>query len=235
MVVPEMLAPAGNIIFLNVKDDYYLVLPPDKDLSNTDARRAFLQYVVDPLVLKNSKDIGLIREQVKLLLDERRKTDPSISPDVFLTISRSLVSAIDARQIEFTRSQIATEQARVKIETMKTVPEKRAVSAELDRQKIQLADETALMLSDAYERGAVMSFYFAEQLKGTENSGFDIASSLREMIATFDASKEMDRLARNADAKQRALAAREARRKNPIAIETAADNPVTKRLLDIQK
>ena len=153
MVVPEMLAPAGNIIFLNVKDDYYLVLPPDKDLSNTDARRAFLQYVVDPLVLKNSKDIGLIREQVKLLLDERRKTDPSISPDVFLTISRSLVSAIDARQIEFTRSQIATEQARVKIETMKTVPEKRAVSAELDRQKIQLADETALMLSDAYERG----------------------------------------------------------------------------------
>ncbi|HRA40377.1 MAG TPA: hypothetical protein PK108_07455 [Pyrinomonadaceae bacterium] len=235
MVVPEMLAPAGNIIFLNVKDDYYLVLPPDKDLSNTDARRAFLQYVVDPLVLKNSKDIGLIREQVKLLLDERRKTDPSISPDVFLTISRSLVSAIDARQIEFTRSQIATEQARVKIETMKTVPEKRAVSAEVDRQKIQLADETALMLSDAYERGAVMSFYFAEQLKGTENSGFDIASSLREMIATFDASKEMDRLARNADAKQRALAAREARRKNPIAIETAADNPVTKRLLDIQK
>lgn len=139
-------------------------------------------------------------------MDERHKTDPSISPDVFLTISRSLVSAIDARQIEFTRSQIATEQARVKIETMKTVPEKRAVSAELDRQKIQLADETALMLSDAYERGAVMSFYFAEQLKGTENSGFDIASSLREMIATFDASKEIDRLARNADAKQRALA-----------------------------
>lgn len=52
MVVPEMLAQAGNIIFLNVKDDYYLVLPPDKDLSNTDARRAFLQYVVDPLVFE---------------------------------------------------------------------------------------------------------------------------------------------------------------------------------------
>ncbi len=143
LVVPEMLAPAGNIIFLNVKDDYYLVLPPDKDLSNTDARRAFLQFVIDPLVLKQSKDIGLIRDQVKLLLDERRKSDPSISPDVFLTVSRSLVSAIDARQIEFTRSQIATAQAREKIGTMKTDPEKRAVSAELERQKSVLADETA--------------------------------------------------------------------------------------------
>ncbi len=44
-----------------------------------------------------------------------------------------------------------------------------------------------------------MAFYFADQLKGTEDSGFDIASSLREMIATLDASKE--RPFRNAEAK----------------------------------
>ncbi|MBX7053475.1 MAG: hypothetical protein K1X36_00840 [Pyrinomonadaceae bacterium] len=235
LVVPEMLAPAGNIIFLNVKDDYYLVLPPDKDLSNTDARRAFLQFVIDPLVLKQSKDIALIRDQVKQILDERRKADPSISPDVFLTVSRSLVSAIDARQIEFTRAQIATAKAREKIATMKTDADRRAVSAELDRQKSALADETALMLSESFERGAVMAFYFADQLKGTEDSGFDIASSLREMIASFDAAKEGDRLARNAEAKKRALAARELRRKSSVAVETAPDNPVTRRLLEIQK
>ena len=235
LIVPEMLAPAGNIVFLNVKDDYYVVLPPDKDLSYTDARRAFLQFVIDPLVLKNAKDISLIRDAVKPILDERRKSDATISPDVFLTVSRSLVAAVDARQIEFSRGAMATAKAREKIVQMKTDAEKRAVSADLERFKQALSDDTALRLSEAYERGAVLSFYFAEQLKGTEDSGFDIASSMREMIASFDAAKEVDRLGRNAEARKRALAARESRRKNPIVPEATAENPVTKRLLEIQK
>jgi len=234
-VVPEMFAPSGNVNFLNIKDDYYVVVPPDKDLSYSDVRRAFLQFVIDPLVLKNSKDISLIRDAVKPLLDERRKSNPGISPDVFLTVSRSLVAAVDARQTEYVKSRAATDIARQRILTMKTDAEKRSVSAELEKNKLALADETALTLSEAYERGAVMAFYFAEQLKGTEDSGFDIASSMREMIATFDAAKETDRLAQNADARKRAMAAREDRKKSAGTIEPTVDNPVTAKLLEIQK
>ncbi len=234
IIVPEMLSPVGNVNFLNIKDDYFVVLPPDKDLSYSEVRRAFLQFVVDPLVLKNSKEILGIKDAIKVLLDERRKVDPSISPDVFLTVSRSLIAAVDARQEEYVKSSIALDQARRKIGMVKSDAERLEISTELNKFKAALADETALGLSVDYEKGAVLAFYFAEQLEGTEDSGFDIASSMREMLATFDPTKETDRLAQNADARKRAMAAHASRKTKPET-SVLAENPVTTRLLEIQK
>ena len=99
-VVPEMLAPRGSVNFLNVRDDYYVILPPDKDLSYSDVRRAYLQFVIDPLVLSNSKEIAVIRDWAKPVLEERRKSDRTVSPDVFLMVSHSLVAAVDVREIQ---------------------------------------------------------------------------------------------------------------------------------------
>ena len=98
-----------------------------------------------------------------------------------------------------------------------------------------VADEAALQLSEDYEKGAVLVFYFAEQLKGVEDSGFDIASSMREMVLSFDPAKETGRYASFAEARKRALAVREARKKNPAQQNVIAVNPVTTRLGDIQK
>lgn len=235
MLVPEMLAPAGNVNFLNIKDDYYVVLPPDKDVSFSEVRRAYLQFVIDPLVLKNSKDVVLIRDGVKALLAERRKEDPTISPDVFLTISRSLIAAADAMQEEQLKSSIATDQARQRITQVKSEEDKLKVSAELKRVQEELADERLARLSEDYEHGAVLAFYFAEQLKGTQDSGFDIASSMREMIANCDPLKEKDRLTQYADARKRAIAVRTSRKTTPGSSVVVAENPVTNRLLEIQK
>ncbi len=234
-IVPELLASKGTINFRNVGDDYYTIVPPDTDLSVSEVRRAYLQFVVDPLVANNAKDISTFRAGIKSLLDERRKENVDISPDIFLTVSRSLVAAIEAKEIEFQKTRIATAQARNKIDRMKTVEEKRAVSAELEAFKKSLADETALQLSEAYERGAVLAFYFADQLKGLEYSGTDIAGSLRDIILSLDTTKETNRLAQFADARRRALTAREERRKNPGSKEIVIKNPVTKKLLDIDK
>lgn len=236
VVVPEMLAPAGNVQFLNIRDDYYVIVPPDADLSYSDARRAFLQYVVDAIVLTNAKDISAIRPAVKQLLDERRKVTPNLSPDPFLAVSRSLVAAIDARQPEYTRVTSATNIARQKIATLKTDTERRAVSSKLEEFKQAQADETALRLSEDYEKGAVLAFYFAAQLRGLEDSGFDIAASMRDMLLSLDASKEINRLSEFADARKRAAASRESRKNSPAPTEiTAVENPVTTRLLEIQK
>jgi hypothetical protein len=235
-IVPEMLAPSGNVVYLNVKDDYYVVVPPDTDITFSEARRGFLQFVIDPIVLSNAKDIATIRDSVKAILDERRKIDPRISPDVYLTISRSLVAAIDAKQGENLRRTIALDQSRRKIDLAKTAEEKKAIADELQKYNATLADETILQLSEDYDRGAVLVFYFAEQLKGVEDSGFDIASSMREMILSFDPAKETGRYASFADARKRALAVREERKKNPAQQQTViAVNPVTNRLVDIQK
>jgi hypothetical protein len=111
-VVPEMLAPAETINFLNIRDDYYVVVPPDTDLGSSEVRRGFLQFVFDPLVLNNPKDIATISGGVKQLLEERRKANPAVSPDVYLSISRSLVAAVDVRQGEYEKISIATAQAR---------------------------------------------------------------------------------------------------------------------------
>lgn len=233
-IVPEMLAPAGSINFLNVKDDYFAVLSPETDLAGSGVRRAYLQFVVDPLVLSNSKEIATVRDSVKKLLEDRRKIDPSISPDVYLTISRSLVTAIETKQTQNALTAIATSQARQRIDRAKTTEEKTAIARELDRYNKSQADEAALQLSESYEKGAVLSFYFAEQLKGIEDSGFDIASSIREMLLSFDPTKEVNRLEQYADARNRAVAAREERRKNPTAVNIA-ENPVTAKLLDVQR
>jgi hypothetical protein len=232
-IVPELLAPNGNINFLNIGDDYYAIVPPEIDLSSSEVRRAYLQFVFDPLVLNNAKDITAFRPAIKQILDEQRKNNPNVSPDVYLSISRSLVAAADARQTEYEKVRIATAQARRNIERMKTDAEKRAVSAELEKYKQAAADETALQLSEAYKRGAVLSFYFADQFKGLEDSGFDVASSLRDMILSLDATKETNRLEQYAEAGKRA----EARRKTPAAqtVSGAIENPVTNKLLEIQK
>ncbi|MEP7213535.1 MAG: hypothetical protein ABI791_10685 [Acidobacteriota bacterium] len=232
-IVPEMLAPAGTVNFLNIKDDYFAVLPPETDLGGSGVRRAYLQFVIDPLVLNNSKEIAVIRDSVKKLIDDRRKIDPTISPDIYLTISRSLVTAIEAKQNQNTLTAIATSQARQKIDRARSVNEKTAISGELEKYIKSLEDETALQLSESYEKGSVLSFYFAEQLKGVEDSGFDIASSMREMLLSFDPAKEVNRLDQYADARKRALAVREDRKKNPTAA-TIAENPVTATLREVQ-
>jgi tetratricopeptide (TPR) repeat protein len=235
-IVPELLEPAGNVQFLNIRDDYYVVVPPDTNLAVSDARRAFIQYVVDAIVLTNSKEISSIIPSVKQLIDQRRKTDANISPDPFLAVSRSFVSAIDAKELEYTKVSSATFLARQKIDTLKSDDEKRKVTADLEKFKQAQADETALRLSEDYENGAVLSFYFAQQLNGMEASGFDIAASMRDILLSFDAAKEGDRLTQFADARKRAATAREARKNSPQTVEVAvAENPVTAKLLEIQK
>ena len=55
------------------------------------------------------------------------------------------------------------------------------------------------------------------------------------MILALDTTKEGNRLAENAEAKKRALAARAERKNRPDSTTALVENPVTTRLLDIQK
>ncbi|MGI9055893.1 MAG: hypothetical protein ACR2F2_08850 [Pyrinomonadaceae bacterium] len=230
-IVPEMFEPKGTINFRNVGDDYFAIVPPDTNLSESEVRRAYLQFVVDPLILANAKEITAFREGIKTLLDERRKEKTDLSPDIFLAVSRSLVAAIDAKENEYRKTQIATVEARRKIDTVQGVDEKRKVSAALDDYKKELSDETALRLSETYENGGVLAFYFARQLNGLADSGFDIAGSMRDIILSFDPSAESNRLAEFAAARKRGIQARADGRLKALTI---IENPVTKKLQGIE-
>ena len=235
VIVPELLAPIGYVNFVNIKDDYYAVVPAEADLTSSEVRRAYLQFTVDPMILGVAKEIEAVRPAIKQLLDERRKVDPSTSPDVLLTISRSLVAAIDTKQLESVRLKFATQQARERIAQMKTEAEKLAVSTELEKYKKAVDDDAILRLSEDYEKGAILAFYFADQLRGQEESDFDISSSIKEMIAAFDATKESGRYESYAEARTRAKAVREDFKKNVAKTPSIIENPVSTKLVAIQE
>ena len=79
-VLPDLLAARGAINFRVIGDDYYAIVPQGTDPASSELRRAYLQFVIDALVLRFDNDIALRREQIKLLLDERQKAGDQVSP-----------------------------------------------------------------------------------------------------------------------------------------------------------
>lgn len=210
-IVPDLLGVTGAINFRVIGDAYYAVLPAGTDPASSELRRAYLQYIVDPLVLRFNRQIAERREQIKLIITAREKAGASVSPDVYLTVSRSMVAAADARFDEARKLESLREEARVKLAAAKDENTRRALSNEFQANSRGVEEETIARLADDYEHGALLAFFFADQLKGTESSGFDVASFFVDMIGSFDPKREAARLTEHAEARQRALAARQAR------------------------
>jgi tetratricopeptide (TPR) repeat protein len=211
LILPDLLAPRGAINFRIIGDDYYAVVPEGTDPASSELRRAYLQYVIDALVLRFNKQIAERREPIKQLLSERQKAGGQASPDVFLSVSRSLVAAADARYDELRKREALGRDTRGRLTAAKTEADRNAIAKTAQAELSVIQDETVARLADEYERGAVLSFFFADQLKDIESAGFDLAAFFPDMIASFDPVRETRRPAEYADARQRAIAAREAR------------------------
>src|SRR5215212_7258549 len=120
LILPDLLAPRGAINFRIIADDYYAVVPEGTDPTSSELRRAYLQYVIDALVLRFNKGIAERREPIKQLLSDRQKAGGQASPDVFLSVSRSLVAAADARYEEMRRLEFVSRDARARQTAAKT-------------------------------------------------------------------------------------------------------------------
>lgn len=210
-VVPDLLGATGTVNFRVIGDDYYAVLPEETDPASSELRRAYLQYVVDPIVLRFNRETAERRDQIKAVISEREKAGATISPDAFLAVSRSLVAAADARYEEARKLESLRQEAAIKIAAAKDIASRQAISREFQANIKVAEDETIARLADDYERGAILAFFFAEQLKGIESSGFDVAGFFADMVASFDPVREARRLTEHAEARRRALAARQAR------------------------
>jgi hypothetical protein len=126
-------------------------------------------------------------------------------------VSRSLVTAADARYEETRRLEMIARDSRARLAAAKTDAERATIGKSAQAEMKAVQDETIARLAEEYEKGAVLSFYFADQLKGIESAGFDLANFFADMIASFDPVREAKRPAEYAETVQRALAAREAR------------------------
>ena len=211
LILPDLLAPRGAINFRIIGDDYYAIVPENNEPSESEARRAYLQYVIDGLVLRFNKEVALRRDAVKQLLSERQKAGVQVSPDAFLSVERSLVAAADARYVEARSLEALGRSNRAQLAAAKTDADRAAITKNSQIEIKAIQDETVARLAEEYEKGAVLTFFFADQLKGIESAGFDLANFFPDMIASFDPVREAKRPSEYAETVQRANAAREAR------------------------
>jgi hypothetical protein len=215
-LVPDLLAAPGAVNFRVVGENYYAIVPADVDPRLSETRRAYLQFVVDPLVAHVNKEVAAKRDEIKLLLErEHARTGRDLSPDVFLAVSRSLVAAADARLDEAVRLGVLQIEANERAKKTADQAARDRVVKEARERASHIEDEAVEQLADAYEGGAVLAFHFAEQLKGVEGSGFDISNFLPDMISSISAERETNRpaeyaavVARAREARKRALAER---------------------------
>ncbi|HKP36986.1 MAG TPA: hypothetical protein VJT71_09010 [Pyrinomonadaceae bacterium] len=209
-IVPDLLAAPGAVNFRVIADDYYTVVPEGTDPASSELRRGYIQYVVDALVLRGNKEIAARREQVKQLIDARTKEGASISPDAFVVVTRSLVAAADARFEESVRLGAVDSLQRSRVSKAKDEAARAAIVREAQAARAAIADETIARLAEDYENGAVLDFYFADQLRDISASGFDVSNFFGDMIAGFDPARESKRLPEIKAARDRAIAARKA-------------------------
>jgi hypothetical protein len=245
-IVPDLLAAQGTINFRVIADDYYAIVPEGTDPTSSEIRRGYLQFVLDPLVLKFNKEISAQRAQVKLLIDARTKEDATVSPDVFVVISRSLVAAADARYEETNRLAAVTIIQRARLQQAKDEATRQTVARESEARRAAIADETIARLAEEYENGAVLDFFFADRLRDFQGSGFDIANFFAEMIAGIDPAREGKRLAELATVRDRALAARKAHPRYSLwlidpeaeareAVNASTNSALVKSLSEVEK
>jgi hypothetical protein len=210
-ILPDLLAAPGTINFRIIGDDYYAIVPEGTDPGASELQRAYLQYVIDPLMVRFNREIAARREQIKQIISEREKAGATVSPDIFLVVSRSLVAAADTRFEEAKKLEVLSREARSQIDRTTDAAARAVIAKETEMAQKAIQDESTAKLADEYERGAVLAFFFADQLKGIESSGFDITNFFIDMISSFDPVRESNRPAEYAQARQRALEQRKAR------------------------
>jgi len=209
-IVPDLLAAPGAVNFRVIADDYYAIVPEGTDPTSSEIRHAFLQFVIDPLVLKFNKDISAQRDQIKQLIDLRTKAGATVSPDVFVVVGHSLVTGAEARFDEAMRLTEVTRLQRQRVQQAKDDAERKTIATQAESARAAIADEAVARLAEEYEDGAVLDFFFADRLRDFQSSGFDIANFFAEMLTGIDPAKENTRLTDAATARNRAGEARKA-------------------------
>ncbi|HWW74053.1 MAG TPA: hypothetical protein VNZ44_01585, partial [Pyrinomonadaceae bacterium] len=226
-VVPDLLAAPGAINFRAVGDDYFAVVPADVDPRLSEMRRAYIQFVVDPLIARFSREVAARRPEIRQLLEaEQARGRRTFSPDVFLAAARSLVAAADVRLDVIVRLQALQIETSRRLQAAKSQAERDAAMKESRERTAAIDDAAVAQLAEAYERGAVLAFHFADQLRGVEGAGFDISNFVPDMIAAFNLERELKRPAEYAAAVTRD---REARRRASEARAKEAATPAPER------
>src|SRR5439155_18356639 len=141
-IVPDLLAAPGTVNFRVIADEYYAIIPEGTDPTSSELRHAFLQFVIDPLVLKFNKGISAQRDQIKQLIDARTRAGGAVSPDIFVVVGRSLVAAAHARFDEAARLNEVMSLQRRNLQQARDENARKDIATQAEAARAAIADET---------------------------------------------------------------------------------------------
>ena len=254
-VVPDLLGASNSAKLRVIGDNYYAIIGAAIDPQNSiEFRRAYLQFLIDPLVVQNAKAVVANRAAVRGLLDDLAQKkqrefetakaqnkllstavyESQISPDPFLAVVRSLVAAAEIRQRKNQRIERLALTAQ--IAAAKKLPvDQTEVKVVNNRLTFPRAESEAFgELSEAYDSGAVLVFFFDDKLRAQDTASLDISGALADMFASFDGNAEKIRLKQNestraqsiADLRQRRAVAAQQATADATAANSVRSNPL---------
>jgi hypothetical protein len=168
VIIPDLFNASNAANLRVVRDTYFLLLGPSNLPSIESMRRAFLTFVLDPLVERQIKEVAAIRTDLRKLMETRGdKLDRDYAErSAYFLITDSLVQATNARM------DVLGMAAR------NSSPE----------------DEAIYQLSLGYERGSVLVYHFYDQMKAFEPVGVNIRDYIASMLGNVDYERESVRL-----------------------------------------
>ncbi|MBI4851490.1 MAG: hypothetical protein HY819_06830 [Acidobacteria bacterium] len=173
-IFPNPFAPAGTVLSRNdvlngadsesrrLGDDYFIVM--SEQSTREHIRHAFLRFVLDPIVGKNSVEIAELKERIDPLIAVLPNAKERAKRNVFEVVGESIARAVGIR-----------------------------LTARLAGGNVG-SDEAISQLSQYYEQGFVLVFHFYDALAGLERSGVDVGDFFPAMLTSIDFAHEAKRL-----------------------------------------
>jgi len=229
-VVPDLLnaqntAYFRNDIVVNLEneegglpgDDYLVVVGPTPSSDIKEIRRAFIRFVMDPIIDKNlqavvnprTKQRTELGEAIVKLVQQLPKATNELKQSLPLIIRESFTYAVEAGMA-------------------------RSAAAPAELQQVE--EDNLYNLSIYYERGAVLAFHFYQALKGLESTGIDVSSLFASFLSNTDIARESTRSAGFAELRARVEKRRAEQRAQAVkASLPGVDEHVAARLVQADK
>lgn len=225
VIMPDLLNASNAVNLRIVRDSYYVLIGPSVDPGDA-VRRAFLRFVIDPLMERQVKEVREIGPDLKALLKSRGdKIDPEYAErSAYFLLSDSLAQAIDVR-----------------LDILESLAGQTYKDEQEMKRAIEDANERAIYdMSFAYERGAVMIYYFYDKMATAEGAGVDMREYLSGLLTVSkgDFDREARRLEEYAPRIARykeARAAAAASAVAPTAVISNSDQQVVTQLEEADK
>lgn len=211
VVIPDLLNASNAVNLRVVRDSYYILIGPAVEPGDA-VRRAFLRFVIDPLMERQVKEVAAIRSDLRDLLKSRGdKVDTEYQErSAYFLLADSLSQAIDARLDML--EELSTRSYKDEKELKTATDEK--------------SERAIYELSFAYERGAVLVYNFYDKMSTAEGAGVNIQDYLGSLLVLSkgDFDRESKRLDEYAARIKRYKEVREAAAANAPSATTLISN-----------